>query len=210
MGEQDMKTLSLIAVAGLASAAAADQMWAANPSSSFSNQQSGFASGTYDYNFGETAHWDLQGDPDNVVVTLDLNALLGGAAGADAFVTGLGWDVTVTSNDPSWLSEATYNFNGEIFVTPGIGEDVPGTNSYSSGGILDLDDDQRTVRLAVCIEEGACPFQRVAQTIEKGEMVRPVVEPHLEMVGLVGAQEGKEHGLVLCRDDVAIVWRSSG
>jgi hypothetical protein len=140
MGEQDMKTLSLIAVAGLASAAAADQMWAANPSSSFSNQQSGFASGTYDYNFGETAHWDLQGDPDNVVVTLDLNALLGGAAGADAFVTGIGWDVTVTTTDPSWLSEATYNFNGEIFVTPGIGEDVPGTNSYSSGGILDLGD----------------------------------------------------------------------
>jgi hypothetical protein len=140
MGEQDMKTLSLIAVAGLASAAAADQMWAANPSSSFSNQQSGFASGTYDYNFGETAHWDLQGDPDNVVVTLDLNALLGGAAGADAFVTGLGWDVTVTSTDPSWLSEATYSFNGEIFVTPGVGEDFPGTNSYSSGGILDLGD----------------------------------------------------------------------
>jgi hypothetical protein len=140
MGEQDMKTLSLIAVAGLASAAAADQMWAANPSSSFSNQQSGFASGTYDYNFGETAHWDLQGDPDNVVVTLDLNALLGGAAGADAFVTGIGWDVTVTTTDPSWLSEATYNLNGEIFVSPGAGDDFPGSSSYSSGGILDLGD----------------------------------------------------------------------
>ena len=135
-----MKTLSLIAVAGLASAAAADQMWSANPSSSFSNQQSGLASGTYDFTFGDTAHWDLQGDPDNVIVSLDLNALLGGAAGADAFVTGIGWDVTVTTTDPSWLSEATYSLNGEIFVSPGAGEDVPGTNSYSSGGILDLGD----------------------------------------------------------------------
>ena len=135
-----MKTLSIIAIAGLASAASADRMWAADPSNTFSNNTAGFASTVYDFTFGDTAHWDLQGDADNVVFTLDLNALVGGAAGADAFVTGLGWDVTVTTTDPSWLSEATYNFNDEIFVTPGVGEDFPGTNSYSSGGILDLGD----------------------------------------------------------------------
>ncbi len=134
-----MKTLSLIAIAGLASGAAADNLWSANPSSGINTQQSGLASGTYDYTFGDTAHWDLQGDSDNVIVTLDLNALLGGAAGADAFLTGVGWDVSVTSTDPSWLSEASYSFNGEIFLAPGAGDDFPGSSSYSNP-IVDFTD----------------------------------------------------------------------
>ena len=135
-----MKTLSIIAIAGIASAASADNLWAANPGSSVNTQQSGLASGTYDYSFSDMEHWGLQGDPDNLIVSLDLNALLGGAAGADAFLTGVAWDVTVTTEDPSWLSEASYNFNGEIFLAPGAGEDFPGTNSYSSGGIVDFSD----------------------------------------------------------------------
>ena len=135
-----MKTLSIIAIAGLASVASADQMWAANPGSSFNTQQSGLVSGTTTYSFTDAAHWGLQGDPDNMIVSLDLNALLGGAACADAFVTGIGWDVSITTEDPSWLSEASYDLNGEIFLSPGAGEDNPGSNSYSSGGILDLGD----------------------------------------------------------------------
>jgi hypothetical protein len=136
-----MKTLSLIAVAGLASAAVADARITANPN--FAGHDAGprtdFVSTTYTFDV-DTAHWDALGDPDNEVITLDLNAILGGVAGADAFVTGLGWDTTIETVGASWLSESSYDFNGEIFLSPGAGDDMPGTMSYNSGGILDLSD----------------------------------------------------------------------
>ncbi len=134
-----MKTLSIIAIAGLASAAAADAALTANPNYAGHNAgpRSNFASGTMtvavDYD-----HWDLNLDPDNVVISIDLNAALGGVAGADAFVTGIGWDTTIMAFDPSWLSESSYDFAGQIFLSPGAGDDFAGTASYSSGGIVDL------------------------------------------------------------------------
>ncbi len=136
-----MKTLSIIAIAGLASAAAADAALTANPNYAGHNAgpRSNFASGTMtvavDYD-----HWDLNLDPDNVVISIDLNAALGGVAGADAFVTGIGWDTTIMAFDPSWLSESSYDFGGQIFLAPGAGDDFSGTSSYSSGGIVDLSD----------------------------------------------------------------------
>lgn len=136
-----MKTLSIIAVAGLASVAAADFDLAQAPgtNSVVRTTTSGFVSGTYTYTFGDTEHFGLIGDPANFIDTIDLNALLGGAAGADAFVTGIAWDVSVTSTDPSWLSEAGYSFNGEINLTPGAGDDFSGAASYSNP-VVDLTD----------------------------------------------------------------------
>jgi hypothetical protein len=137
-----MKTLSIIAIAGLASAAAADAQLTANPNYAGHNQgpRDNYASATMtvavDYD-----HWDLDGDSNNVVVMLDLNAALGGLAGQDAFVTGIGWDTTIMAFSPSWLSESSYDFAGQIFLSPGAGDDISGTASYSSGGILDLGDD---------------------------------------------------------------------
>jgi hypothetical protein len=82
---------------------------------------------------------DISGNPTggddpiaDVVIPVDLGT------GVDAVVTGIGWDVTVEAIDPSWLSEATLDFNGAVVLSPGAGDDAPGTASYSSGGIVDI------------------------------------------------------------------------
>lgn len=136
-----MKTLSIIAIAGLASAAAANGALTANANYAGHNAgpRSNFASATMTVAV-DFAHWDGNLDPDNIVMLLDLNAALGGVAGADAFVTGLGWDTTITTVGASWLSESAYDFAGQIFLSPGAGNDAPGTMAFSSGGILDLSD----------------------------------------------------------------------
>jgi hypothetical protein len=76
------------------------------------------------------------GDPGNVVLTYNV--------GANALVTGIGWDVNLTAYGTSWLSELTVSFEDSgsttgVFLAPGA-DDAPGTASYSSGGVLALAD----------------------------------------------------------------------
>src|SRR5690606_4287972 len=59
---------------------------------------------------------------------------------------------------------------------------------------LRLDDDQAAERLAFFIEEGTAELHRIAEAVEIGEVGRPGVEPQLEAVGLVLANDGVEHG----------------
>lgn len=70
--------------------------------------------------------WDLEGDPSNTVLTE--------VFGAGAVVTGLGYDVTITTVGASWLSEAEFNFGNDggsvIFANPGMGDGMPGTATY--------------------------------------------------------------------------------
>lgn len=83
-------------------------------------------------------HWDAQGDPDNTVLAEVL--------GPGAVMTGVGWDVTLTTVGASWLSEAVSYFDGSdqdlsgLFLTVGVGNGMPGTMTFSSGGIIDLSD----------------------------------------------------------------------
>lgn len=63
--------------------------------------------------------------------------------GANALITGIGWNVTLFADAPSWLSEMAVGFGATggaqgISLRPGIGVNAPGTQSFSSGGILDL------------------------------------------------------------------------
>jgi hypothetical protein len=78
------------------------------------------------------------GHPFNSNVTLNIgegNALIG-----------IGWEITIETFDPSWLSEsrlAIVSNSGDgtgLFLTPGVGESAPGTMSFSSDGVLILDD----------------------------------------------------------------------
>jgi hypothetical protein len=138
-----MKTLSIIALAGLATVASA------NPALTRNANYAGHNSAANRSNYGSAVyvlavdgdHWDISGDSSNTVLSLDLNALLGGVSGSDAFVTGLGWDTTINAFGASWMSESAYNFAEQIFLSPGAGSDFPGTASFSSGGIIDLGDD---------------------------------------------------------------------
>jgi hypothetical protein len=85
--------------------------------------------------------FDGYGAASNVVVTLDMNAIFPGYSGFS--MSGVGWDVTITSEGESWRSEAAVEFNNStadspdaIWLTPGSADSSPGTGTYSSGGII--------------------------------------------------------------------------
>ena len=78
---------------------------------------------------------DPEGDPLNEVRELTLFP--------NARVVGIGWDVTLFADAPSWLSEMVVSFGGtaglpSLYLTPGVGDNFSGTRSYSSGGVVDL------------------------------------------------------------------------
>jgi hypothetical protein len=78
------------------------------------------------------ADMDERGADSNIVQELFI--------GAGATIESLKWNVNLTSNDPSYLSEMQLTFsdslgNGVTF-TPGGGDDFSGTNSYA--GFQDL------------------------------------------------------------------------
>jgi len=79
--------------------------------------------------------YDPYGDVLNVVQNYNI--------GANSHVIGIGWDVDLFADSPSWLSELTVAFEdsaqlGGVFLAPGAGDDFSGSASYSSGGVLDL------------------------------------------------------------------------
>ena len=83
---------------------------------------------------------DELGDIDNVIGTITTGI-------ANGHVVAIGWDVEIFADSPSWLSEAsvafgsTTNFNAVSYplsLSPGFGDDFPGTTVYSSAGLVDL------------------------------------------------------------------------
>jgi hypothetical protein len=70
----------------------------------------------------------------NIIRTLNI--------GPETKVVGIGWDVTLFADSPSYLSELVVRFGSssvwDLNLTPGVGDDFPGTASYSSGGVVDL------------------------------------------------------------------------
>ena len=81
-----------------------------------------------------TESWDLQGDPSNTVLDVPI-------PGAE--VSGIGWDLSLTTVGSSWLSESAISFQGSqdsLFLSVGTGDNSSGSASYSSDGILLLSD----------------------------------------------------------------------
>ena len=71
------------------------------------------------------------------------NTVLSFNVGAGSSVVGIGWEVNLTTTSADWLSEMAVGFRntdnaGGASLTVGLGDDMPGTAAYSSGGILDL------------------------------------------------------------------------
>ena len=77
---------------------------------------------------------DAAGDPLNETRSLQV--------GSSARVVGIGWDTTQFADNPSFLSEMVVRFGSTsgwaVNLTPGIGDNEPGTRAYSSGGVVDL------------------------------------------------------------------------
>lgn len=108
---------------------------------------SGAYAQVHDFSVAGIESWDLYGDPDNVVVQLDLAAALGYPSGTYLEMTGIGWDVDLETYGTSWLFDITVYFDDNIapdgsglFLTPAAGDGSPGSSNYASGGVLDLTD----------------------------------------------------------------------
>ncbi len=90
---------------------------------------------------------DEYGDADNVVILFDLAAAVGLPSGSPVTMTGISWDVTLYADSPSWLSELKVYLDDAIapdglglHIAPGAGDNFGGTESYTSGGLIDLSD----------------------------------------------------------------------
>ena len=120
---------TLAAAAGLATAAPVLQTGLTN----YSVDNAGAATATITVDVSGLTFNDAQGSA--------LNSMLAVGLAIGAEVTGIGWDVTLTTFGASWGSEAVLNFEGQIFLTVS-GDGAPVSNqNYASGGIIDLSDD---------------------------------------------------------------------
>ncbi len=74
--------------------------------------------------------WGFQGDP--------MNETLSVLVGAGANITGISWDVNLTTVGLSWADENTMTFEGALSVNPGAGDAFTVTNTNyagSTGGV---------------------------------------------------------------------------
>lgn len=89
---------------------------------------------TVDIDISNIFSFDPYGDALNTRITTALPA--------NARVTGIGWNTTQLADSPSWLSEMAMSFESStvfyVQLRPGVGDDFSGTESYTSGGIVDL------------------------------------------------------------------------
>jgi len=97
--------------------------------------RAGLAVATTTFDVSGLESWDERGDIDNTVLTRFL--------APNAQVIGIGFDVEITTNSLSFLSDVNLGFENSTqsagaFQTPGAGDDTFGTGSYSSSGIIDL------------------------------------------------------------------------
>ncbi len=97
----------------------------------------------YEVDVAGIGSWDALGDSDNTVMTVDLGGLLGFGPGTPLLLTALAWDVSITTEGESWLSEATIRLSNSnatdyINLAPGSNDNFSGSASYSSNGLVDL------------------------------------------------------------------------
>lgn len=78
------------------------------------------------------ASWDLVGDTDNVILTVEV--------GSDTELTGVAWDVGIDPLGASWYSEASIDIGGgAVQLAPGAADGFATTGApifYDSGGIV--------------------------------------------------------------------------
>ncbi len=86
---------------------------------------------------------DLEGDPDNTILMLDIGTPLG-MAGMDVEVNGIGWDFTLSTVGASWASEATIGFDwdsdwvNDVYLNASITDGPVTMEALTSGGPVNL------------------------------------------------------------------------
>lgn len=145
------RSLILVAIAGLSAVAAAqkaphnqvlkstDVHSATLPTNVFTptiiSQTESLGTTTLVVDVSGIESWDGIDDLSNTVLAIPL--------GAGASFTGIGWDVNITTQGGSWLSEAAVYMDNSaqaagISLSPGAGDNFAGSDAYSSGGVVDF------------------------------------------------------------------------
>ncbi len=145
--------ISVAAIAALAGAASADVLTSERPfydvktetTASELTGSSARAGFTRDVSLVDVASWDTFGDSSNVVMLIDMAALFGLSSGSAIDLNGIAWDVTINTVGASWLSEARMEITDQAIsaglgLTVGIGNDFAGTGTFTSAGVLKLQD----------------------------------------------------------------------
>lgn len=83
----------------------------------------------------------VEGDAANYFQSYDFGSEFAGYS--DFVLTGIAYDLNLTANSPSWLSEIAFSFlNSEsvgVYLTPGIGVNSSGTGTYADeASLVDL------------------------------------------------------------------------
>jgi uncharacterized protein (TIGR03382 family) len=131
-----MKNVIIAAVAGFAGLATANPFFHNGGVADMSNAVVSAPRGnTVSIDLAGIQNWDAAGS--------SFNETLSVLIGANATVTGIGWDnVVIEALGGSWISEARILFADSpigLGLAPGVADAFPGTGGpYSSGGILDL------------------------------------------------------------------------
>ena len=126
-----IKALTIAVFAGLSTASPVAQNELQNETLNLASSPS-----TIIIDLSGVESWDLEGD--TLSNYFEMFALPPGAQ-----IIGVGWEISIETIGASWLSEVTVSFSntdgsGIFYATPGVGDDLPGTASYSSGGKIDL------------------------------------------------------------------------
>lgn len=134
-----LNTRSIILATSFLLGAAGVQAKGSAGGSSFLPGQAGgpvATAGSTDYQF------DVTGILSNDELGAAVNQVFLVDVGANSHVIGIGWDTTQFADSPSFLSEMAVMFGSTstnfVSLRTGVGDDVPGTASYSSGGVVDL------------------------------------------------------------------------
>lgn len=127
-----MKTIAMTTLAAAAGLATANPFLATGLTD-YTVDTAGTATSSLTLDISGFNSWDLQGAAVNEFISVNV--------GAGAIITGLSWDVNLSTFNGSWASEAVFGIEGQINLTAGVGDDFAVTNqNYNSGGVVDISD----------------------------------------------------------------------
>lgn len=135
-----MKVIALTALAAVAGLATANPVLSTTLTE-YTVDNAGTPSGTIVLDVSGMSFNDAQGSA--------LNEMISVFIGVGGEVTGIAWDVTLTSVGLSWASEAVLGFEDQINLSVGNGDDVPVSMMGYSSGIIDLSDDAGLPNISV-------------------------------------------------------------
>ncbi len=129
----NMKML-ILALAGVVGVASASPSFAADHSEIPEAATAGSLA-TLVIDLSGIESWDWFNDPDNYTAMYGLDP--------NTHIVGVGWDLTIQTSGPSWMSEVTIdisnsNGSGGVSLNPGWSAAYNGTASFDSGGIISI------------------------------------------------------------------------